>query len=107
SFLFTHASTPEVYPLPLHDALPISLLHVKVRGPEEKVPRLRSGRRVVSHQPVEQHQALGIARAVELRGAVAAAALLALDRQGLRSEEHTSELQSLTHLVCRLLLVKN
>src|SRR5262249_32693890 len=25
---------------------------------------------------------------------------------GLRSEEHTSELQSLTHIVCRLLLVK-
>src|SRR5438046_3941642 len=27
-------------------------------------------------------------------------------RQGLRSEEHTSELQSLTNLVCRLLLEK-
>src|SRR5205814_6870329 len=26
---------------------------------------------------------------------------------GLRSEEHTSELQSLRHLVCRLLLEKN
>src|SRR5438093_8774142 len=26
--------------------------------------------------------------------------------QGLRSEEHTSELQSLTNLVCRLLLAK-
>src|SRR5438045_8137438 len=28
------------------------------------------------------------------------------DRRGLRSEEHTSELQSLRHLVCRLLLEK-
>src|SRR5436853_3181604 len=28
------------------------------------------------------------------------------DRDGLRSEEHTSELQSLRHLVCRLLLEK-
>src|SRR5262245_63526886 len=27
-------------------------------------------------------------------------------RRGLRSEEHTSELQSLRHLVCRLLLEK-
>src|SRR2546423_3928705 len=30
----------------------------------------------------------------------------ALERQGLRSEEHTSELQSLAYLVCRLLLEK-
>src|SRR5438045_4772664 len=29
-----------------------------------------------------------------------------LRRSGLRSEEHTSELQSLRHLVCRLLLEK-
>src|SRR5439155_25626653 len=30
-----------------------------------------------------------------------------LSRDGLRSEEHTSELQSRGHLVCRLLLEKN
>src|SRR5262245_64471647 len=29
-----------------------------------------------------------------------------LKEQGLRSEEHTSELQSLRHIVCRLLLEK-
>src|SRR5258705_9899922 len=28
------------------------------------------------------------------------------NREGIRSEEHTSELQSLRHLVCRLLLEK-
>src|ERR1039458_10819415 len=28
------------------------------------------------------------------------------ERRGIRSEEHTSELQSLRHLVCRLLLEK-
>src|SRR2546425_5949347 len=32
--------------------------------------------------------------------------LLALDATTLRSEEHTSELQSLAYLVCRLLLEK-
>src|SRR2546422_6309843 len=32
--------------------------------------------------------------------------LRALDGAGLRSEEHTSELQSRLHLVCRLLLEK-
>src|SRR5262245_63716457 len=31
---------------------------------------------------------------------------LALSRRPIRSEEHTSELQSLRHLVCRLLLEK-
>src|SRR5262245_62866120 len=31
---------------------------------------------------------------------------LALEAEGVRSEEHTSELQSLRHLVCRLLLEK-
>src|SRR2546425_1523259 len=33
-------------------------------------------------------------------------ALLAADQEGARSEEHTSELQSLAYLVCRLLLEK-
>src|SRR5205814_9813959 len=35
-----------------------------------------------------------------------AATCLELTLQGARSEEHTSELQSLRHLVCRLLLEK-
>src|SRR5690625_5591905 len=35
-----------------------------------------------------------------------AAALLGIGRRTLRSEEHTSELQSRGHLVCRLLLEK-
>src|ERR1035441_4023584 len=34
---------------------------------------------------------------------VALAAIVEFDADGLRSEEHTSELQSLRHLVCRLL----
>src|SRR5262245_62621937 len=32
--------------------------------------------------------------------------VITYDRRGFRSEEHTSELQSLRHLVCRLLLEK-
>src|SRR5262249_56621177 len=35
---------------------------------------------------------------------VVAAVILRARRRGVRSEEHTSELQSLTNLVCRLLL---
>src|SRR5437016_10365652 len=43
---------------------------------------------------------LGLTTLDRLRATVAAAAC------GMRSEEHTSELQSLTNLVCRLLLEK-
>src|SRR3712207_7854703 len=39
-------------------------------------------------------------------GHPAARTLVRLDRAGIRSEEHTSELQSRQYLVCRLLLVK-
>src|SRR5436853_2320297 len=41
-----------------------------------------------------------------LRQAVEEVDLLVAERGVARSEEHTSELQSLRHLVCRLLLVK-
>src|SRR5258706_4198665 len=37
----------------------------------------------------------------------AAQGLCARHPKGMRSEEHTSELQSLTNLVCRLLLARN
>src|SRR5690348_18006663 len=40
------------------------------------------------------------------RESAAVAELVAADRIQLRSEEHTSELQSPVHLVCRLLLEK-
>src|SRR5262249_56556920 len=48
------------------------------------------------------------AEAFRLPGAVVAGARFVHSRQPerLRSEEHTSELQSLTNLVCRLLLEK-
>src|SRR5258705_5335587 len=51
------------------------------------------------HRGVATDLALGPAR-------LGSAAWRALDRQHERSEEHTSELQSLRHLVCRLLLEK-
>src|SRR5438309_8893653 len=41
-----------------------------------------------------------------LPGALACSEWLGLDGRGGRSEEHTSELQSQFHLVCRLLLEK-
>src|SRR5947209_10561313 len=81
SFLNDMATT-EIYTLSLHDALPISGRH-PVRGAREasaaKILRVRRARALPDR-----------------RGSSG----------GLRSEEHTSELQSRQYLVCRLLLEK-
>src|SRR2546429_2986623 len=76
-FFFNDTATTEIYTLSLHDALPIS----------------RGGDGAAAQRP------RGVSRAVgrEHRDARAGDA---------RSEEHTSELQSRLHLVCRLLLEK-
>src|SRR5262249_60749332 len=85
SYLFFLNDTlpSEIYTLSLHDALPIF------------GERARDLVRVADHR--EAAHALGIAGARLLE---------VLGRMVLRSEEHTSELQSLTNLVCRLLLEK-
>src|SRR2546427_4529345 len=77
-FFFNDTATTEIYTLSLHDALPIS-------SPLDEQPVV-----VVDEGVFEQVDAV-------LRGE--------LLRAG-RSEEHTSELQSQSNLVCRLLLEK-
>src|SRR5687767_15809959 len=75
-FFFNDTATTEIYTLSLHDALPIWDL--------ERARRRLADRH--HRRPAER---------------LAADHLL-----GSRSEEHTSELQSLAYLVCRLLLEK-
>src|SRR2546425_13151965 len=75
-FFFNDTATTEIYTLSLHDALPISWNHPQVI-------------------------ALSFRRSPTFRPPIAT-----VPRAGLRSEEHTSELQSLAYLVCRLLLEK-
>src|SRR3989441_7015489 len=84
-FFFNDTATTEIYTLSLHDALPICRrpAHDRRRRPEVR----RAAR------PLQQR-----GRAVEGPRPLGAG-----DR---RSEEHTSELQSLAYLVCRLLLEK-
>src|SRR2546425_8968578 len=82
-FFFNDTATTEIYTLSLHDALPIC----EGRRRRRRDHRLRDGVR---------------ARAGGLRGH----ASRARDAWRRRSEEHTSELQSLAYLVCRLLLEK-
>src|SRR2546423_11974192 len=75
-FFFNDTATTEIYTLSLHDALPISIEALPPIAPEA-----------------------GQARSCPER---------AVDyfTTNARSEEHTSELQSLAYLVCRLLLEK-
>src|SRR5690606_41535710 len=99
SVLFRHAPTPGFYPLSLHDALPIS--QVGVRRVEAALdPVVGRAAAVLLH--------VGAVRArfaLEL-GALPEHFLDALVHRAVRSEEHTSELQSRENLVCRLLLEK-
>src|SRR5256885_5208092 len=76
-FFFNDTATTEIYTLSLHDALPIS-------------------------NPAVQKLVLEIKTEVETGSSLAAA----FRKYPLRSEEHTSELQSPCNLVCRLLLEK-
>src|SRR5689334_24537112 len=77
-YSFKDPPTTEIYTLSLHDALPIS-------------PVLRP----VSPSPI---------RLKSCAGAIGIA--VSPSHRASRSEEHTSELQSQFHLVCRLLLEK-
>src|SRR5688572_31872946 len=90
SFFFNDTSTTEIYTLSLHDALPIFAMQGEMAEAANKAFRqlldsdLKFG--VVKNEKGEQ---------VELGNATF-----------IRSEEHTSELQSQSNLVCRLLLEK-
>src|SRR2546422_4420720 len=76
-FFFNDTATTEIYTLSLHDALPIST----------RKPALSLSRQTTAVRRTEGLSGFSF-------------------RVWLRSEEHTSELQSRPHLVCRLLLEK-
>src|SRR2546422_7828488 len=86
-FFFNDTATTEIYTLSLHDALPISSLW-------RSFSKCCSRRRIRSASSAEAGWSLmrrGCCQALPVQP---------------RSEEHTSELQSRLHLVCRLLLEK-
>src|SRR5438270_9193914 len=94
--LFTHTASTDHYPLSLHDALPI-LPHGDAVAP----PDLARDAPVadVLH-PVEVDFGPAVGPELDV------AAFDGRDGEHPRSEEHTSELQSQSNLVCRLLLEK-
>src|SRR2546430_12711814 len=79
--------------LSLHDALPIC--------PRTGGPRLTS---TVAHMSTGTPAATG--KKTNNSPGLSRATKRCCERTGLRSEEHTSELQSQSNLVCRLLLEK-
>src|SRR5687767_15398534 len=90
--------TPLYYPLSLHDALPI---YERAVGDGATEVHARA------EQFAAQNAQLPLVTWVEIDfggGIIQRKGWLALTT--LRSEEHTSELQSLAYLVCRLLLEK-
>src|SRR5437899_12554692 len=84
-FFFNATSPPALYSLSLHDALPI-FLQVVVAALADVVGESRRQQALVERRRSRHRK-----RSIVHEG---------------RSEEHTSELQSLRHLVCRLLLEK-
>src|SRR3712207_7990503 len=89
-FFFNDTATTEIYTLSLHDALPIC---TPGRG--------RTACRCRARLPGSWPRPPPGQRAPALQGGD-----LGLEQLLLRSEEHTSELQSRQYLVCRLLLEK-
>src|SRR5207253_10633771 len=105
-FLPHHTPTTHTYPLSLHDALPIS--RSASRPPPPPRPRRRAPCRRCSPATPGRRRRTG-PRAPPRGSARAGPPASLVPLHGLahlRSEEHTSELQSRGHLVCRLLLEK-
>src|SRR5437899_5246768 len=89
-FFFTHPPTTSIYTLSLHDALPI------YNSPFPLTVVRGEGCRLWDADGHEYIDVLG----------EYTAGIYGHSHPVIRSEEHTSELQSLRHLVCRLLLEK-
>src|SRR5205814_9159151 len=104
--LYPSRPTPATYTLSLHDALPISRLQA-AQGVEQflRVARVQSQGRLVENVADAEQTAAEVRRQTGALGfAAGEGRRRAVEREIARSEEHTSELQSLRHLVCRLLL---
>src|SRR5699024_12032298 len=101
----THTSPPPLHTLSLHDALPISTIDETFLDDTDSI---------VAQRVIGEHFPAGSATPIQIvvPEADAEAALQVVtsdpgvDSAFIRSEEHTSELQSRFDLVCRLLLEK-
>src|SRR3712207_8946568 len=91
-FFFNDTATTEIYTLSLHDALPIWFTNLRQKAAKAAgtdIPGLGNLAKLSMSEIIRLSRDLGL----RILGLV-------------RSEEHTSELQSRQYLVCRLLLEK-
>src|SRR5690606_41655427 len=99
------SASTAIYPLPLHDALPIFVWPTRLRWPGNGVTAKGPLNASCVAAPIRTHH-----RPQDETARSIAAAWRACrgteTKRGWRSEEHTSELQSREKLVCRLLLEK-
>src|SRR5207253_11211575 len=103
--LFSHRSaSPHIYTLSLHDALPIFPTFARAETTLASLSDLQSTVCRASRRPASRNAKLPLATVTGL-GHLTCFNFCAC-RGKSRSEEHTSELQSRGHLVCRLLLEK-
>src|SRR2546427_2669270 len=101
-FFFNDTATTEIYTLSLHDALPISEFSgLGVTEISRTVCELLEWKR--PNGKLKNHECRQLLERLQAEGVLT---LPALRNLGGRSEEHTSELQSQSNLVCRLLLEK-
>src|SRR5688572_33386343 len=99
NFFFNATATTEIYTLSLHDALPISAVRERsFRSEGQGSGYARTRHRTIRLSfPALFRRSCVPGRCQEGRAEF---------QMGGRSEEHTSELQSQSNLVCRLLLEK-
>src|SRR5439155_19997822 len=102
-FLFSLIKTPttDISTLSLHDALPI-FGQSRAAPITNRRARWRHARPAQHFHRLRRNHWIEVERDFPLDRLVA----LSLSKRRARSEEHTSELQSRGHLVCRLLLEK-
>src|SRR5256885_5539393 len=104
-FFLNDPPPPEIYTLSLPDALPIC---------RNRIPRVRRDGRLQLHPPPQVGRRKAEAQQVQppppqahaAHGKEKVASRSRRRSSSVRSEEHTSELQSPCNLVCRLLLEK-
>src|SRR5947199_6738455 len=91
-FFFNDTPTTEIYTLSLHDALPICYQS----SPEGLESFIEDAQKILNLTDLCKDKKI---KSFKKKAEI-------FMEGDLRSEEHTSELQSLRHLVCRLLLEK-
>src|SRR5258708_30297805 len=91
-FFFNDTATTEIYTLSLHDALPIYFQRRTPRTVHRILQRRTTLLQLAHRRPRHSERHHFSCQICQL--------------PNIRSEEHTSELQSPDHLVCRLLLEK-